>query len=100
MGLKLTSLLFFVGIILAVLSFLLWGLYSPPLSYAIPIVLIALIDFLGVFITGWAMISFAVLKEMLQKQRLIAILFAVILVTAVFISTQPVIFAWTVGHLH
>jgi len=96
MGLKINSLLFFIGILLAVLTFITEGLVF--LGYAVPLVLIAFFRFLGVFLTGWALLGFAVMKEMLQKQRLIAFLFAIILLAFVFSIT--VTFGWTVTHLH
>jgi len=97
MGLKINTLIFFVGIILALLTVLTTELALPPFSYAVPLALIDFFKFLGVFLTGWALLGFAVMKEMLQKQRLIAFLFAVILLAFVF--TVTVGFSWGVFHL-
>jgi len=105
MGLKINSLIFFIGILLSLLTFLTSGLYA--LGYAVPTVLIAFLKFLGIFLTGWALLGYAVMKEMLQKQRLIAFLFAIILLVSVFITYAmvtygmlPPSFAWGVSHLH
>jgi len=95
MGLKMNSWLFFVGIILGVLTFITEGLVLE--GYAVPLVLIAFFRFLGIFLTGWALLGYAVMKEMLQNQRLIAFFFAVILLASVF--TVTVGFGWTVYHL-
>jgi len=95
MGLKINIMIYFIGIILSVLTYLFAGLYG--LGYAIPLILIAFLQFLGIFLTGWALLGFAVMKEMLQKQRLIAFLFAIIVLVSVFAVT--VNFTWTVYHL-
>jgi cytochrome c oxidase assembly factor CtaG len=95
MGLKANSLIFFVGIILSVLTYLFGGLYA--LGYNVPLILIEFLVFLGIFLTGWALLGFAVMKEMLEKQKLIAFLFAVILLAAVFSVTVG--FGWSVFHL-
>jgi len=97
MGLKINTLIFWIGILLAVLTFLTSGLYAPPLNYAIPVVLIAFLRFLGMFLTGWALLGYAVTKELHQKQRLIAFLFAIILLASVFAVTVG--FTWQVGHI-
>jgi len=96
MGLKISTLIFYIGIILGVLTYLFAGLYYE--GYAIPVVLIAFLQFIGIFLTGWALLGYAVMKEMLQKQRLIAFLFAIILLASVFSVTVG--FTWVVGHLH
>ena len=96
MGLKVNTLIFFIGVLLSILTLLTSGLYF--LGYAVPVVLIAFFRFLGVFLTGWALLGYAVMKEMLGKQRLIAFLFAVILLAFVFSVT--VNFTWTAYHLH
>jgi len=95
MGLKINTLIFFIGIVLAVLSFLVGVLY---LNGYLPLVILAFIDFLGWFLTGWSLLGYAVMKEMLPKQRLIAFLFAVILLASLFFV--QVSFTWSVSHLH
>jgi len=96
MGLKINTLIFFIGVLLSLLTVLTVNLLG--LGYAIPTVLIAFLRFLGIFLTGWALLGYAVMKEMLQKQRLIAFLFAVILLASIFAVT--VSFSWVVFHLH
>jgi hypothetical protein len=96
MGLKINTLIFWIGILLAILTYLTQGLYA--LAYPVPVVLIAFLRFLGMFLTGWALLGYAVTKELHQKQRLIAFLFAVILLASVF--AVSVGFTWQVGHLH
>ena len=82
MGLKINVLIFWIGILLSVLTFLTSGLYL--LGYAIPVLLIGLLKFLGVFFTGWALLGFAVMKELTSKQRLTAFIFAIMLLTVLF----------------
>jgi len=96
MGLKINTLIFWIGILMAILTYLTSGLLV--LGYAIPVVLIYFLRFLGEFLTGWALLGFAVTKELHQKQRLIAFLFAIILLASVF--AVSVGFTWQVGHLH
>ncbi|WXG44730.1 MAG: hypothetical protein WED04_11985 [Promethearchaeati archaeon SRVP18_Atabeyarchaeia-1] len=94
MGLKINTLIFFFGIIFAVLAMLIYGLSLPPISIVLPGILLAFLRFIGLFLTGWALLGFAVMKEMHQKQRLIAFLFAVIVLASVFAVTVG--FMWTV----
>jgi hypothetical protein len=80
MGLKINTMIFFIGIILSALSYLLGVLY---VAGYIPLVLLAFVQFLGIFLTGWALLGYAVMKELLAKQRLIAFLFAVVLLSTI-----------------
>jgi hypothetical protein len=91
MGLKINTMIFFIGIILSALSYIFAVLYSA--GY-LPLVLLAFVRFLGVFLTGWALLGYAVMKEVLAKQRLIAFLFAIVLLTTLF--TVSVTFTWIV----
>jgi len=91
MGLKINTMIFFVGIILSALSFLFGVLY---LYAYIPLALLAIVRFLGIFLTGWALLGYAVMKEVLPKQRLIAFLFAIVLLATLFTTTAT--FTWTV----
>jgi len=78
MSYKLTQLLFLIGLLLATLNlFLIWGIGLPP-------AVTKLFVFIGLFLTGWALLSFAVSKNIISNQRLIAMLFAVIILTGVF----------------
>jgi len=94
LGFKITVLVFFIGLLLSVLTLLTSGLYL--LGYAIPVALIAFLKFLGVFLTGWALLGFAVLKELLPKQRLIAFIFAIMLLSVLFFATHALTFAFGV----
>jgi len=96
MGLKINTLIFWIGLLFSLLTFLTAGLFA--MGYAVPIVLIRLLMFIGEFLSGWALLGFAVMKEMLARQRLIAFLFAIILLASVF--SVSVTFGWSVFHLH
>jgi len=80
MGLKINTMIFFVGIILSTLSYL-FG------QIAISAVLLAFFRFLGIFLTGWALLGYAVMKELLPKQRLIAFIFAIVLLSVILLVT-------------
>jgi len=77
MSYKLTSLLFAIGLFLATLNLFL-------AAGGISIALTSLIKFIGVFLTGWALISYAVTKQLLPFQRLVAAFFAALIVTGIF----------------
>ena len=77
MSYKLTNLLFFIGLLLATLNLLF-------VAAGLPLVLTSLVTFIGVFLTGWALISYAVSKQIIASQRFIAVLFAVIILVGVF----------------
>jgi hypothetical protein len=76
-GTSLNTLIFFVGFILSILVFLVNAL-------ALPAVVLGILEFLGVFLTGWALIGYAVNKDMLEGQRFIALLFALLMLTGLF----------------
>jgi len=77
MSYKLTNLLLLIGLLLATLNLLFLGT-------GLPMILTTLVTFIGLFLTGWALISYAVSKQVLSSQRFVAILFAVIILTGVF----------------
>lgn len=77
MSYKMTNLLLLIGLLLATLNLLF-------VAAGLPLVLTSLVTFIGVFLTGWALISYAVSKQVIAGQRFIAILFAVIILTGVF----------------
>nr|MDO8135620.1 hypothetical protein [Candidatus Njordarchaeum guaymaensis] len=77
MSYKLTNLLLVIGLLLGTLNVLFVGA-------GLPLVLTSLVTFIGVFLTGWALLSYAVSKQLVKNQRLIAMLFAVIILTGVF----------------
>lgn len=72
------SLIFFVGLILAVLVFVVQAV--APTQF----LLFGLLEFVGVFLTGWALLGYAVSKDMLEGQRFIAIFFALLMLTGLF----------------
>jgi len=43
-----------------------------------------ILQFIGLFLTGWALLSFAVMKQFNKDQKLIAIAFALIVLVGVF----------------
>ncbi len=69
--------IFFVGFILSILVFLFIGASLPAAA-------VGVLEFFGVFLTGWALIGYAVNKDMLEGQRFIAILFALLMLTGLF----------------
>jgi len=77
-GLSLNTLIFFVGLILAVLYFLVFAVASGQA------LILGLLQFLGVFLTGWALLGFAVSKDMLEGQRFIALFFALVVLVGLF----------------
>jgi len=77
MSYKLTSLLFVIGLFLATLNLFLGALGMPP-------VVTTLLRFIGVFITGWSLLSYTVTKQLLSTQRLIATFFAAVIITGLF----------------
>jgi hypothetical protein len=83
--------IFFVGIILSALSYLFFVLWF---NGYVPIALLAIVRFLGIFLTGWALLGYAVMKEVLPKQRLIAFLFAIVVLATLFTTTAT--FTWIV----
>jgi len=85
-GLSLNTLIFFVGFILSILTFLLFNVYNNA-------IILGLLRFLGLFLTGWSLLGFAVNKDMLEGQRFIAFFFALLILVGLF----AVYFSHTVG---
>jgi len=77
MDLKITQLLLLIGLLLASLNYFL-------IVAAAPVILTDLLQFIGLFLTGWALLSFAVMKQFNKDQKLIAIVFALIVLVGVF----------------
>jgi len=73
---KLTQLLFLIGIFLATLNVFLAAI-------SVDVIVTTLLQFIGLFLTGWALLSFAVTKQLNKDQKLIAIVFALIILTGV-----------------
>lgn len=78
LGLSLNTLIFFVGFLLSIVVFLLENVAASQLA------IIGILEFFGVFLTGWSLLGFAVNKDMLEGQRFIAILFAFLVLTGLF----------------
>jgi len=76
-GLSLNTLIFFVGFLLSIVTFIVFKL-DPIAS------VLGVLQFLGVFLTGWALIGYAVNKDMLEGQRFIALLFALLVLVGLF----------------
>jgi len=79
----------FFGTGLTAIIFLVFGVLFSTLYYlivaAIGLGLIASVfQFIGIFLTGWALIGFSVNKDMLPMQRLIAIFFALLALVSMF----------------
>jgi len=77
-GLQISNYLFFIGLLLAVVVFFIDAVAPTQL------LVLGFLEFLGVFLTGWALISYAVSKELLEGQRFIALLFALVALTGLF----------------
>jgi hypothetical protein len=75
-----STLIFFVGFLLSIVTFIVYKL--DPIASALGV-----LTFLGVLLTGWSLISFAVNKDMLEGQRFIALLFALLLVLSIFATS-------------
>jgi len=75
-SLKLTQLLFLVGLFLATLNVFLF-------ACNVGLIVTSLLQFIGLFLTGWALLSFAVTKQLNKDQKLIAIVFALIVLVGV-----------------
>lgn len=77
LGLNITALVYFFGLILAVLVPLATGL-------SLGSTVLSLLRFLGIFLTGWALLNFAVSKELTPTQRLTSIFFALLTLAVLF----------------
>jgi len=87
-GLGMSTLIFFLGFLLSIVTFIVFKL--DPIASALGV-----LEFLGVLLTGWALISFAVNKDMLEGQRFIALLFALLLVLSIFATST--LLAYPIG---
>jgi hypothetical protein len=59
-------------------------LLGVALSGSAKIALVGLIQFVGLFLTGWALLSFGLAKQLLPIQRTLALFFAAVLVAGLF----------------
>jgi len=73
-SMMLTAILFILGILLASLSIL-------TVALSVDARITAFLVFIGVFLLGWALLSFSVHPEVEENRRTIAFFFAVLLVT-------------------
>jgi len=82
MSVKITSLMLWIGLILATLNIVL----APALGIGTntELLVTSLVRFIGVFITGWALISFGFAKQMLPAQKDVALFFAAALLVGIF----------------
>jgi len=74
MSMMITAILFILGILLAALSIL-------TVALSVDARISAFLVFIGVFLLGWALLSFSVHPEVEENRRTIAFFFAVLLVT-------------------
>jgi len=89
MPMQITGILYLIGILLAALGILLTALSG------IDAVIIALVEFIGLFILGWALLSTGLHPDIDESRRAIAFFFTVLLVTVLF--AYGVSFAITIG---
>jgi len=79
-GLGLNTLIFFVGFLLSIVTFIVYKL-DPIAS------VLGILEFLGVLLTGWSLIGYAVNKDMLEGQRFIAFFFALVVILSIFATS-------------
>jgi len=80
MSVKITSLMLWIGLILATLNILL----ATAITGSSGLLIVSLVRFIGVFITGWALISYGFAKQMLPAQKDVALFFAAALLVGIF----------------
>jgi len=80
LSVKINALLLWIALILGTLNILL----VPAITGASGLLIVALLRFIGVFLTGWALIGFGVAKQMLPAQKDVALFFAAVLLVGVF----------------
>jgi len=80
MSVKVNALLLWIGLILASLNVLL----VVAITGSNGLLIVSLLRFIGVFLTGWALISFGLAKGMLPAQKDVALFFAAALLVGVF----------------
>jgi len=79
LNLKITSLLLWIGLIMGTLNVVL-----KTISGSAGVVIVALVNFIGVFITGWSLLSYGFAKQALPAQRSVALFFAAVLLVGIF----------------
>lgn len=80
MSVKITSLMLWIGLILATLNIFL----AAAITGSSGLLITSLVRFIGVFITGWALISFGLAKQLLPAQKDVALFFAAALLVGIF----------------
>jgi len=79
MSTGITGLVFILGLLLATLGILL----TAP-SFAMSDVVIAAVEFIGLFLFGWGLLSYSLNPELEDYQRNVAFFFLVLVVTVLF----------------
>jgi len=80
MNLKITSLMLWIGIIMASFGVFLIKTLTGPAA----ITIIYTLQFIGVIIVGWALLSYGFAKQLLPVQRSVALFFAAIIIAGLF----------------
>jgi hypothetical protein len=91
-GLTMNTLIFWIGLIFSLLVYLVSAVTTGQAA------LLGILEFIGIFITGWSLIGFAVNKDMVEGQRFIALLFALLVLVGLFAVylVHPVYLSFTV----
>jgi len=79
MSMMITGILFVIGILLAAL-----GIVLTVPSLAISATLIALVEFIGLFLLGWALLSMSLHPDIDESRKAIAFFFVLLLVVVLF----------------
>jgi len=79
MSTGITGLVFILGLLLAALGILL----TAP-SLAMSTTIIAAVEFIGLFLFGWGLLSYSLNPELEDYQRNVAFFFLVLVVTVLF----------------
>jgi len=84
-GTGLTAIIFLIfGTLLSALYFIIYAALGAGL-------ISAAVRFIGIFLTGWALIGFSVNKDLLPMQRLIATFFALLALVSMFYLPNPIV---------
>jgi len=79
MSMQLTGILFVVGILIAAL-----GIVLAVPSLAISATIIALMEFIGLFLLGWALMSLSLHPDIDESRKAISFFFLLLLVVVLF----------------
>ncbi|WXG47359.1 MAG: hypothetical protein WED05_11980 [Candidatus Atabeyarchaeum deiterrae] len=92
----------YLGLGISAIIFLIFGILFAtlvPIIYTLlgaSSVVLAAWRFIGIFLTGWALLNFMVCKDLLPMQRLIAAFFAFLALVTLFITPPLVYLSFTV----